>query len=35
MLVFVNGQMVRDREKLSDPVPLHAEVHVMQALSGG
>ncbi|MEX0713885.1 MAG: MoaD/ThiS family protein [Pirellulales bacterium] len=35
MLVFVNGEMIRDREKLSDPVPAQAEVYVMQALSGG
>ncbi len=35
MVVFVNGQMICDREKLSDPVPEHAEVYVMQALSGG
>lgn len=35
MLVFVNGEMIRDREKLSDPVPAEAEVYVMQALSGG
>ena len=35
MIVFVNGQMIRDREKLSDPVPAEAEVYVMQALSGG
>jgi molybdopterin synthase sulfur carrier subunit len=35
MIVFVNGEMIRDREKLSDPVPEDAEVYVMQALSGG
>jgi hypothetical protein len=35
MIVFVNGEMIRDREKLSDPVPADAEVYVMQALSGG
>ena len=35
MVVFVNGEMIRDREKLSDPVPAKAEVYVMQALSGG
>ncbi|MCR4316873.1 MAG: MoaD/ThiS family protein [Planctomycetes bacterium] len=35
MTVFVNGSNIRDREKLSDPVPDGAEVYVMQALSGG
>ena len=35
MVVFVSGEMIRDREKLSDPVPAEAEVYVMQALSGG
>jgi molybdopterin synthase sulfur carrier subunit len=35
MNVFVNGDQVRDRERLSDPVPPDAEVYVMQALSGG
>jgi hypothetical protein len=35
MIVFVNGQMIRDRQQLSDPVPAEAEVYVMQALSGG
>jgi hypothetical protein len=35
MVVFVNGRQIRDREQLSDAVPLDAEVYVMQALSGG
>jgi hypothetical protein len=35
MLVFVNGEMIRDRQALSDPVPADGEVYVMQALSGG
>jgi molybdopterin synthase sulfur carrier subunit len=35
MVVFVNGEMVRDRTTLSDAVPADAEVYVMQALSGG
>jgi hypothetical protein len=35
MLVFVNGEQVRDRSQLSDPVPAGSEVYVMQALSGG
>ncbi len=35
MVVFVNGQPIRDRAGLSDLVPSGAEVYVMQALSGG
>lgn len=35
VVVFVNNQPIRDREKLSDAVPDGAEVFVMQALSGG
>lgn len=35
MIVFVAGSGVRDRAGLSDPVPPGAEVHVLQALSGG
>jgi molybdopterin synthase sulfur carrier subunit len=35
MTVFVNGEQVRDREGLSDPVPEGSEVYVFQALSGG
>jgi sulfur-carrier protein len=35
MLVFVNGEQILDRDRLSDPVPAGAEVYVMQALSGG
>lgn len=31
----VDGEPVRDREKLSDPVSEDAEIFVMQALSGG
>lgn len=33
--IFVGGQMVDDREGLSDTVSSDAEIHVMQALSGG
>ena len=33
--VFVDGVLIRDRVKLSDPVPASANVYVMQALSGG
>jgi hypothetical protein len=35
MVVFVNGRQVRDRERLSDPVPSDGEIYVAQALSGG
>jgi hypothetical protein len=35
MVVFVNGQQIRDRRHLSDPVPQSAEIYVAQALSGG
>ena len=35
MVIFVNGEQVRDRAGLSDAVPPDAEVYVMQALSGG
>ncbi len=35
MLAFVNGEQVRDRLGLSDPVAAGDEVHIMQALSGG
>ena len=35
MRVFVDGEAMVDREKLSDPVDDGAEVFVMQALSGG
>jgi len=35
MMIFVNGEMIRDRDGLTDPVPPGGEVYVMQALSGG
>lgn len=35
MTVFVDGEIVRDRARLSDPVAPDGEVYVMQALSGG
>lgn len=35
VVVFVGGQAVRDRERLSDAVAPGAEIAVMQALSGG
>lgn len=35
MVVFVDGETIRDRTTLSDPVAPDADVYVMQALSGG
>jgi hypothetical protein len=35
VVVFVDGQRVRDRENLSDPVRDSGEVYVLQALTGG
>ncbi len=35
MNVFVDGDWLRDRTQLSDPVRPESEVWVMQALSGG
>lgn len=35
MLIAVDGEMVRDRIHLSDPVSADSEIHVIQALSGG
>jgi hypothetical protein len=33
--IFVGNERITDRQRLSDPVSEHAEVIVMQALSGG
>jgi molybdopterin converting factor small subunit len=33
--VFVDGDAIRDKRKLTQPVGEQAEVYVMQALSGG
>ena len=35
VLVFVNGEMIRDREGMSDALDSSGELLVMQALSGG
>ena len=35
MSVFVDGELIRDRAHLSDPLTPDSEVYVMQALSGG
>lgn len=33
--VFVDGQQIRDRTRLTDPVCADSEIYVVQALSGG
>ena len=35
MVVFIDGELVRDRNALSDPVEPNAVIDVIQALSGG
>lgn len=35
MVIFLDGEPIWDRERLSDAVRPDAEVYVMQALSGG
>jgi len=35
VIVFLDGELVRDRIGLSDPVKETSEIYVMQALSGG
>jgi hypothetical protein len=35
MSVFVDGKIIRDRVRLSDPVTDASTIHVFQALSGG
>ena len=35
MIIFVDGQAIRDRARLSDPVTPTSTIHVFQALSGG
>ena len=35
MLVFVDGEQITDRVKLSDRVRPNSELYVMQSLSGG
>jgi sulfur-carrier protein len=35
MTIFIDGQMIRDRAKLSDAVTETSTIHVLQALSGG
>ena len=35
VVIFVDGEMIADREGLSDAVQPSSELYVMQALSGG
>jgi hypothetical protein len=35
MVVFIDGELVRDREGLSDAVAPNSMIDVIQALSGG
>lgn len=35
MAIFVNGRQIKDRVRLSDPVPDDGQVYIFQALSGG
>ena len=35
MVVFIDGELVRDRDHLSDPVRPDSSIDVIQALSGG
>ena len=35
MVVFIDGEMIRDRVCLTDAVGADSEIYIMQALSGG
>ncbi len=35
VMIFIDGEMIEDRERLSDTVQPSSELYVMQALSGG
>lgn len=35
VLIFVDGQQLRDRDRQTDTVSDHSEIYVVQALSGG
>ncbi|MFQ5654014.1 MAG: MoaD/ThiS family protein [Planctomycetota bacterium] len=35
MVIFIDNDQIQDRDRLGDPVPAGATVHVLQALSGG
>lgn len=33
--IFIDGEMIADRRRLSDPFTDNSEIYIMQALSGG
>ena len=33
--IFIDGKMINDRNKLSDPFSTNSEIYIIQALSGG
>jgi molybdopterin synthase sulfur carrier subunit len=35
VVVFIDGQRVRDRQRLTDPVRERSQIYVLQALTGG
>jgi sulfur carrier protein ThiS len=35
VVIFLDGEAIRDRERQTDPVRVNSELFVMQALSGG
>jgi len=35
IVVFINGALIEDRARMSDPIGPASELYVMQALSGG
>jgi hypothetical protein len=35
MMIYIDGEPIRDRESLGDPVARGSEISVFQALSGG
>lgn len=35
VVVFIDGEPIRDRTQLTDPVEPNSEIYLMQALSGG
>lgn len=35
MIIFIDGEQIRDRATLSDSVKSDSEIYIMQALSGG
>jgi hypothetical protein len=35
MSIFIDGEMISDRQHLSDPVQADSHIYIFQALSGG